>query len=80
MASGGGEQLSPASKLFHSPTFNCHVIAIIGCKTSINPQVIKEGLRQTLLKHPRFTSKLVSDSILHFSLKSTTMRNLIFHF
>ncbi|AES58773.1 putative transferase [Medicago truncatula] len=56
---GGGEPLSPAARLFHSPSFNCYVIAIIGCKTSINPQVIRDGLCQTILKHPRFTSKLV---------------------
>ncbi|KEH39733.1 O-acyltransferase (WSD1-like) family protein [Medicago truncatula] len=55
---GGGEPLSPAARLFHSPSFNCYVIAIIGCKTSINPQVIRDGLCQTILKHPRFTSKL----------------------
>ncbi|KAK7300876.1 hypothetical protein RJT34_11727 [Clitoria ternatea] len=58
-SNGGGEALSPAGKLFHSPSLNCYVIAVMGCKTSINPQVIKEGLCQTLLKHPRFSSKLV---------------------
>ncbi|KAK7320825.1 hypothetical protein VNO77_30659 [Canavalia gladiata] len=59
MVSNDGEPLSPAARLFHAPTINCYVIAIMGCKTRINPQVIKEGLCQTLLKHPRFTSKLV---------------------
>ncbi|XP_027330572.1 O-acyltransferase WSD1-like isoform X1 [Abrus precatorius] len=59
MASREGEPLSPAAKLFHAPSLNCYVVAIMGCKTSINPQVIKEGLSQTLLKHPRFTSKMV---------------------
>ncbi|CAL5206473.1 unnamed protein product [Lathyrus oleraceus] len=54
-----GEEISPAARLFHSPSFNCYVIAILGCKTDINVQVIKEGLCHTLLKHPRFTSKLV---------------------
>ncbi|KAK2453115.1 O-acyltransferase (WSD1) family protein [Trifolium repens] len=53
------QPLSPAARLFHSPSFNCYVIAIIGCKTNINLQVIRDGLCQTLLKHPRFTSKLV---------------------
>ncbi|KAB1205029.1 O-acyltransferase WSD1 [Morella rubra] len=53
--------LSPASRLFHSPRFNCYIIAIMGCKTSINPDVVKAGLEQTLLKHPRFSSKLVVD-------------------
>ncbi|QHO47570.1 wax ester synthase/diacylglycerol acyltransferase 11 isoform X2 [Arachis hypogaea] len=56
---GGGEPMSPASRLFHSPKFNCYVMAVMGCKTSVNPQVIKEGLRETILKHPRFTSNLV---------------------
>lgn len=53
------ELLSPAALLFQAPNFNCHIIAIMGCKTSINPSVIKEGLRHTLIKHPRFSSKLV---------------------
>ncbi|TKY55964.1 O-acyltransferase WSD1 [Spatholobus suberectus] len=59
MASREVEPLSPTGKLFHAPSLNCYVIAIMGCKTSINPQVIREGLCQTLLKHPRFISKLV---------------------
>ena len=56
----GGEPLSPAAQLFHAPSLNCYVIAMMGIKTKLNPTVIKEGLRQTLLKHPRFSSKLVS--------------------
>ncbi|KAI9156133.1 hypothetical protein LWI28_001110 [Acer negundo] len=55
------EALSPAARLFHAPRFNCHIIAILGCKTSINPSVIKQGLNLTLLNHPRFSSKLVMD-------------------
>ncbi|MED6221601.1 hypothetical protein PIB30_056354 [Stylosanthes scabra] len=62
LSSGGrGEPLSPGSRLFHSPNFNCHVIAVLGFKTTINPQLFKEGFRQTVLKHPRFTSKLVNN-------------------
>ncbi|MED6125514.1 hypothetical protein PIB30_069168, partial [Stylosanthes scabra] len=67
-----GEALSPASKLFHLPNFNCHVIAVLGFKTAINLQVFKEGARETILKHPKFTSKLTSltnkaifDSVIH---------------
>ncbi|XP_062120129.1 wax ester synthase/diacylglycerol acyltransferase 5-like [Humulus lupulus] len=51
--------LSPAARLFQSPKFNCHIVTIIGCKTTFDPEVIKAGLAQTLLKHPRFSSKLV---------------------
>ncbi|KAK4273895.1 hypothetical protein QN277_017202 [Acacia crassicarpa] len=54
-----GEAMSPAAQLFHAPTLNCYVIASLGSKTRIDPRVVKEGLRHTLLKHPRFTSKLV---------------------
>ncbi|KAI5568417.1 hypothetical protein BDE02_12G013500 [Populus trichocarpa] len=55
------EPLSPAARLFHAPQFNCTILTAIGCKTSINPGVIKMGLKQTLMKHPRFSKKLVID-------------------
>jgi hypothetical protein len=35
------EPLSPAARLFHEPKFNVYVIAIMGCKTRINPDIIK---------------------------------------
>ncbi|KAI4319970.1 hypothetical protein MLD38_033500 [Melastoma candidum] len=55
------ERLSPAARLFHAPRFNCYIVAVMGCKTAIDPAVVKEGLKETLLKHPRFSSKLVGD-------------------
>ncbi|XP_030501890.2 wax ester synthase/diacylglycerol acyltransferase 5 isoform X1 [Cannabis sativa] len=71
--SGGGDEdwgsaeetkLSPAAQLFQSSKFNCYIVTIIGCKTTMDSQVIKAGLAQTLLKHPRLSSKLVvNDSI-----------------
>ncbi|XP_068489164.1 wax ester synthase/diacylglycerol acyltransferase 11 isoform X1 [Phaseolus vulgaris] len=56
-----GEELSPAGKMLLEPSMNCYVIATIGLKTRIDPQVIREGLSQTLLKHSRFTSKLAKE-------------------
>ncbi|XP_026420585.1 O-acyltransferase WSD1-like [Papaver somniferum] len=50
------EPLSPSARLLHEPHFNLYIIAIIGCKTKINPTVVKDGLVHTLLKHPRFCS------------------------
>lgn len=50
------EPLSPAARLFHEPNFNVYVIAIMGCKTRIYPDVLKANLVHTLLKHPRFSS------------------------
>ncbi|XP_044464005.1 wax ester synthase/diacylglycerol acyltransferase 11-like [Mangifera indica] len=53
------EPLSPAAQLFHSPSFNCYIVAIIGTRTRLDPVVIKQGLK-TLINHPRFSSKLVT--------------------
>lgn len=58
-SSNGDQPLSPAARLFHAPRINCYIVAIMGCKTRINPDVVKAGLERTLLKHPRFSSKLV---------------------
>ncbi|KAJ6418804.1 hypothetical protein OIU84_002061 [Salix udensis] len=60
-STGSQEPLSPAARLLHAPRFNCTILAAIGCKTNINPGVIKMGLEQTLMKHPRFSKKLVID-------------------
>lgn len=53
------EPLSPTARLFTAPKFNCYIIAIMGCKTKVDTDIIKEGLEHTLIKHPRFSSKLV---------------------
>ncbi|XP_019081272.1 wax ester synthase/diacylglycerol acyltransferase 5 isoform X2 [Vitis vinifera] len=55
------EPLSPAARIFHEPCFNVYVIAIVGCKTRINVDVIKANLGHTFLKHPRFSSLQVKD-------------------
>ncbi|XP_018453868.1 wax ester synthase/diacylglycerol acyltransferase 6 [Raphanus sativus] len=54
------QPLSPAARVFHAPEFNCYVISVIGVKKKIEPDVIIEGLKQTLIRHPRFCSKMVS--------------------
>ena len=51
-----GEALSPVGRIFHETCFNVYVIAIAGCKTRINVDVVKANLEQSLLKHPRFSS------------------------
>ncbi|KAG2700728.1 hypothetical protein I3843_06G010300 [Carya illinoinensis] len=55
------EPLSPAARLFHAPRFNVYIIVVVGFKTRLNPDVVKAGLEQTLVKHPRFSSKMVVD-------------------
>lgn len=56
------EPLSPAGRLFHAPRMNCCIITEMGCKTKMDVEVLKEGAKQTLLKHPRFSSKLAFDA------------------
>lgn len=60
------EALSPGARLFHAPTFNCYVIAMMGFKKRVDPEIIKHGLTNTLLKHPRFTSNMVLSFFLNF--------------
>ncbi|KAK8630927.1 hypothetical protein V6N13_079698 [Hibiscus sabdariffa] len=57
----GEEPLSPSSRLYHEHNFNVYVIAIMGCKTRIYPDVVKANLGHTLLRHPRFSSLQVED-------------------
>ncbi|KAH0889061.1 hypothetical protein HID58_051490 [Brassica napus] len=54
----GEEPLSPCSRLFNSPDFNCAIIVIMGCKVKGNPPAIIDGLKHTLVNHPRFSSIL----------------------
>ncbi|XP_023639179.1 O-acyltransferase WSD1 [Capsella rubella] len=54
------QPLSPAARLFHAPEFNCNIISVIGLKTKIEPYVIIQGLKHTLIRHPRFSSNLVN--------------------
>ncbi|XP_060203856.1 wax ester synthase/diacylglycerol acyltransferase 11-like isoform X2 [Lycium barbarum] len=56
------EPASPATRLFHTKALSCHILAILGCTTKINRDVIKKGLESTLLNHPRFTSIPVVDA------------------
>ncbi|CAN6969286.1 unnamed protein product [Brassica oleracea var. botrytis] len=52
------EPLSPCSRLFNSPDFNCAIIVTMGCKVKGNPPAIIDGLKHTLANHPRFSSIL----------------------
>ncbi|CAH8320217.1 unnamed protein product [Eruca vesicaria subsp. sativa] len=56
------EPLTPTARLFTAPEFNCYTTAVIGVKSKINRDVFVEGLEQTLVKHPRFSSILVNNN------------------
>ncbi|MBA0704371.1 hypothetical protein Golax_016633 [Gossypium laxum] len=59
---GEEKPLSPSSRLFHESNFNIYVIAIMGCKTRIYPDIFKANLSHTLLRHPRFSGLQNSES------------------
>ncbi|KAM1029661.1 hypothetical protein ACFX2A_043147 [Malus domestica] len=50
--------LSPASRLFHSPRFNCYIVITMGFKTRIDSNIVKNGLK-VLHNHPRFSCRLL---------------------
>ncbi|XP_010445768.1 PREDICTED: O-acyltransferase WSD1-like [Camelina sativa] len=52
------EPLSPCSRLFNSPDFNCAIIVTMGCRVKGNTPAIIDGLKRTLVNHPRFSSIL----------------------
>ncbi|CAN8284834.1 unnamed protein product [Cochlearia groenlandica] len=56
------EPLSPVSQLFVSPSFYCVIVFTLGFKTRCNPSTIVEGIKNTWIKLPRFSSKVVMDS------------------
>ncbi|KAI7731651.1 hypothetical protein M8C21_020330 [Ambrosia artemisiifolia] len=55
------QPLSPMARLFHEPGSNVYIISMMGCKTKIQPDVVKENLVHSLLRHPRFSSLQVTD-------------------
>ncbi|XP_024980415.1 O-acyltransferase WSD1-like isoform X2 [Cynara cardunculus var. scolymus] len=55
------EQLSPMARLFHEPGSNVYIISMLGCKTKIDPHVVKQNLLHSLVRHPRFSSLQVVD-------------------
>ncbi|XP_010555728.1 PREDICTED: O-acyltransferase WSD1-like [Tarenaya hassleriana] len=55
------QPLSPFSRLFHSSDFNVTLLITLGCRTKCVVPAIIEGLKHTLIKHPRFSSKMEMD-------------------
>lgn len=55
------EPLSPTARLFTAPRFNCCIITVVGCQIRISADKVKEGLKLSMMKHPRFSSKLVAE-------------------
>lgn len=53
------EPLSPAARMFHQPSFNCYIIAVMGFGRKLDVNIIRAGLEATLVHHPRFSSILV---------------------
>ncbi|KAJ0817309.1 putative O-acyltransferase, WSD1, chloramphenicol acetyltransferase-like domain superfamily [Helianthus annuus] len=56
------QPLSPMARLFHEPGSNVYIISMLGCKTKIRPDVVKQNLVHSLFRHPRFSSLQVTDN------------------
>ncbi|KAG7586748.1 O-acyltransferase WSD1 C-terminal [Arabidopsis thaliana x Arabidopsis arenosa] len=56
----GEEPVSPFARLFSLPGLDVFNIVTIGCKTEGNASTIIEGIKNTLINHPRFSSILVT--------------------
>ncbi|RID69926.1 hypothetical protein BRARA_C01989 [Brassica rapa] len=52
------EPLSPVSQLFVLPGLYCVIVLTLGFKTRCNPSAIVEGIKNTWIKLPRFSSKV----------------------
>ncbi|XP_076909931.1 wax ester synthase/diacylglycerol acyltransferase 11-like [Bidens hawaiensis] len=55
------EPLSPMARLFHEPGSNVYIITMMGAKTKINPDVVKQNMIHSVLWHPRLSSLQVLD-------------------
>ncbi|KAF6173054.1 hypothetical protein GIB67_006430 [Kingdonia uniflora] len=63
------EPLSPASRLFHEPSYNCYIIVTMRFKEKIDVDVFKSGIEKSLATHPRFSSLHVMDTTKHGEMK-----------
>ncbi|CAH8334559.1 unnamed protein product [Eruca vesicaria subsp. sativa] len=57
----GEVPVSPFSRLFSMPGFYCFNIVTIGFKNEASPSAFIEGLKNTLINHPRFSRILEID-------------------
>ncbi|KAJ9550976.1 hypothetical protein OSB04_015021 [Centaurea solstitialis] len=55
------QPLSPVARLFHEPGANIYIIAIIGMKTTINPDVFKANILNSMYLNHRYSSLQVLD-------------------
>nr|VDC89693.1 unnamed protein product [Brassica oleracea] len=58
------EPLSPVSRLFVSPGFYGAIVFTLGFKTRCNSSAIVEGIKNTWIKLPRFSSKVKVNDVL----------------
>lgn len=57
---GEEEAASPSARLMQAQKFNLCIIVAMGYNTTINTNIYRSAVEQTVLKHPRFSSVLVS--------------------
>lgn len=50
------EPLSPATRLFHQPNFNCFIVVMLGVGKKIDVDIVEAGFESSIIRHPRFSS------------------------
>ncbi|CAN8235408.1 unnamed protein product [Cochlearia groenlandica] len=60
MSIEGEEPVSPFAQLFSLPGLDIFNVVTIGCKTKGDVTTVVEGIKNTLINHPRFSSILVT--------------------
>jgi len=55
------EPVTPCGRLFCEPNMSCYIMCILGFKNLINLPEFKQALKETLVKHKRFHSVMVSN-------------------
>ncbi len=58
------EPVSPCGQMFSQPNMNCYILCTLGFKDPINLLEFRKTMEETLVKHKRFHSVMVSSLFL----------------
>lgn len=73
----GEEPLTPAGRFFLHPDMQNVIHCVVGLKLPVHVDSIKAAVGDTLLKHPRFSSLVVSSLVIETLLVSLIMQLIL---
>lgn len=71
-----GQPLSPMAQFFNQPGSNVYIMATMGFRTRLQPDIVKPVLMNIFVKHPRFSSLQVRTILTLTYLMQGRSRNL----